>query len=132
MATSTGNKWSIWQTYNTLKWTVAQGDTQWLQQAINESSGSASVLLISGILMFVIISSIIETGTFFGVLLPSDLILSVSVIVFIGMKQWWLVALVTVLSILFTIVGDNLWYITGRKLWASLYEKEDTRYFKKK
>jgi hypothetical protein len=42
--------------------------------------------------MFVIVSSIIETGTFFGVLLPSDLILSVSVIVFIGMKQWWLVA----------------------------------------
>lgn len=132
MATSTGNKWSIWHTYNTIKWTVAQGDTQWLQQAINESSGSASVLLISGILMFVIVSSIIETGTFFGVLLPSDLILSVSVIVFIGMKQWWLVAWVTILSILFTIVGDNLWYMTGKKLWASLYEKEDTRYFKKK
>lgn len=130
--TSTDSKWSIWQTYNTIKWTVAQGDTQWLQKAVNESSGTASVLLISGILMFVIISSIIETGTFFGVLLPSDLILSVSVIVFIGMKQWWLVALVTILSILFTIVWDNLWYMTGKKLWATLYDKEDTRYFKKK
>jgi membrane protein DedA with SNARE-associated domain len=123
---------SITQTYNTLKWTVVAGDTQWLQKAVNESSGTASVLLISGILMFVIISSIIETGTFFGVLLPSDLILSVSVIVFIWMKQWWLVALVTILSILFTIVWDNLWYMTGRKLWSTLYDKEDTRYFKKK
>jgi hypothetical protein len=130
--TTQKNQGSIWQTYNTLKWTVVAWDTQWLQQAVNESSGAASVLLISGILMFVIVSSIIETGTFFGVLLPSDLILSVSVIVFIGMKQWWLVALVTILSILFTIVWDNLWYMTGKKLWATLYDKEDTRYFKKK
>ena len=37
--------------------------------------------------MLVIISSIIETGTFFGVLLPSDWILSIAVIVFVGLEN---------------------------------------------
>lgn len=123
---------SLGQTYNTLQGTVVKWDVQWLQQAVNESSGAGAVVLISGIFLFVIVSSIIETGTFFGILLPSDLILSASVITFVGMKRRWLVLVVTVLSIGFTVVGDLLGYATGRKLWAWLYDKEDTRYFKKK
>ena len=58
--------------------------------------------------MLVIISSIIETGTFFGVLLPSDWILSIAVIVFVGLEKWFLVLLITLASIIFTIVGDML------------------------
>lgn len=58
--------------------------------------------------MLVIISSIIETGTFFGVLLPSDWILSIAVIVFVGLEKWLLVLLITLASIIFTIVGDML------------------------
>jgi len=58
--------------------------------------------------MLVIISSIIETGTFFGVLLPSDWILSIAVIVFVGLEKWLLVLLITLASITFTIVGDML------------------------
>jgi len=66
------------------------------------------VVLIGGIFMLVIISSIIETGTFFGVLLPSDWILSIAVIVFVGLEKWLLVLLITLASIIFTIVGDML------------------------
>jgi hypothetical protein len=65
-------------------------------------------VLIGGIFMLVIISSIIETGTFFGVLLPSDWILSIAVIVFVGLEKWLLVLLITLASIIFTIVGDML------------------------
>lgn len=65
-------------------------------------------MLIGGIFMLVIISSIIETGTFFGVLLPSDWILSIAVIVFVGLEKWLLVLLITLASIIFTIVGDML------------------------
>lgn len=66
------------------------------------------MVLIGGIFMLVIISSIIETGTFFGVLLPSDWILSIAVIVFVGLEKWLLVLLITLASIIFTIVGDML------------------------
>ncbi len=128
--TNSGNVVS--DTYTTLQWTVMQGDVQWLQQAVNQSTGTGAVILIVGICLFVIISSIIETGTFFGILLPSDLILSASVITFVGMKRWWMVVLVTILSIGFTILWDYLWYTTGKKLGSWLYDRKDTWYFKKK
>lgn len=73
-------------------------------------------MLISIILLLVMVSSVIETGTFFGVLLPSDVILSISVIAFISLGKRWMVLLITVVSIAFTIVGDNLGYATGKKL----------------
>lgn len=134
MATTTWKNSSWWfgQTYNNLQWSIIAGDTEWLQQTVTESSGSWSVIIITLILLFVSVASIIETGTFFGILAPTDFILSTAIIVFIGMKQWWMVAVVALCSIVFTVVGDQLWYITGKKLWATLYDKEDTWYFKKK
>ena len=123
---------STTKTYNTIKTSVVQQDPSILQKELNNGSSGWAVVLIGGIFMLVIISSIIETGTFFGVLLPSDWILSIAVIVFVGLEKWLLVLLITLASIIFTIVGDMLWYATGKKLWSGLYDKEDTRYFKKK
>lgn len=133
MATTGKNTtWWFSQTYNNLQWSIVAGDTEGLQQTVTQSSGAWSVIVITLILLFVSLASIIETGTFFGILAPTDFILSTAIIVFIGMKQWWMVAIVALCSIVFTVVWDQLWYITGKKLWSTLYDKEDTWYFKKK
>lgn len=85
-----------------------------------------------GLVVIVILAGIIETGTFFGIILPSDIILSASVLALVSLGKRWMVALITVLSIVFTVVGDQLGYYTGFKLGSGLYDRKDTWYFKKK
>lgn len=126
------SKTQVGKTYETLKWTVLQGDADGLQQAVTSSTWSWSILLAIGILLFVIVAGIIETGTFFGVVFPSNLVLSASVIAFVMMKNRWMVLLVILISIIATMIGDQVGYYTGTKLGAWLYDKKDTRYFKKK
>ncbi len=123
---------AVGKTYETLKGTVLQGDAEWFQQAVSSSNGSWWLLLIIGILLFVLIAGVVETGTFFGIVFPSNLIVSWAVIAFVMMKNRWMVTTVVILSILATIIGDHIGYYTGKKLGSWLYEKEDTRYFKKK
>lgn len=65
-----------------------------------------------------IVAGIIETGTFFGVVFPSNLVLSASVIAFVMMKNRWMVLLVILISIIATMIGDQVGYYTGTKLGA--------------
>ena len=123
---------SLGQTYDTLQGTVVQGDVQWLQNAVNQGGPGWSNLLLVGLVVIVILAGIVETGTFFGIILPSDIILSASVLALVSLGKRWMVVLITLLSIIFTIVGDQLGYYTGFKLGSSLYDRPDTRYFKKK
>jgi membrane-associated protein len=72
----------------------------------------------------------IETGMFVGFFLPGDSLL-VTAGVFAGaghMKLAELLSLVTLCAI----AGDQLGYLIGRKAGASLYRREDSRFFKKK
>lgn len=119
-------------TIQTLQNTVIEWDAEWLQQAIANSSGVGSSLLVTWIVVIIILASIIETGTFFWLILPADIILSASILALAGLEKWGMVFVVTLLSIIFTIIWDQLGYYTGYKLWSWLYNKEDNWYFKKK
>lgn len=120
------------ETYNTIQEGIVEWNVDSFTQAANNTSWPGMTLLLVGLSFVVIIAWIIETWTVFGVILPSDIILSATVIALIVLKQWRMVAIVVALSILFTIVGDQIGYYTWYKLWSNLYDKQDTRYFKKK
>jgi membrane-associated protein len=72
----------------------------------------------------------IETGMFAGFFLPGDSLL-VTAGVFAGagqLKLGWLLALVTLCAI----AGDQVGYLIGWKAGASLYRRQDSRFFKKR
>jgi membrane-associated protein len=72
----------------------------------------------------------VETGLFVGFFLPGDSLL-VTAGVFAGagqLKLAWLLSLVTLCSI----AGDQLGYLIGWRAGASLYRREDSRFFKKR
>lgn len=72
----------------------------------------------------------IETGMFAGFFLPGDSLL-VTAGVFAGagqLKLVWLLSLVTLCAI----AGDQVGYLIGWKAGASLYSRQDSRFFKKK
>src|SRR5271155_4125256 len=72
----------------------------------------------------------IETGMFVGFFLPGDSLL-VTAGVFAGaghLKLAWLLSLVTLCAI----AGDQLGYAIGRKAGTSLYERKESRFFKRK
>ncbi len=72
----------------------------------------------------------VETGMFVGFFLPGDSLL-VTAGVFAGaghMKLAELLSLVTLCAI----AGDQLGYFIGRRAGASLYRREDSRFFKKR
>jgi membrane-associated protein len=70
-----------------------------------------------------------ETGLFVGFFLPGDsLLVTAGVFAAAGqIKLFWLLALVTLCAI----AGDQLGYFIGYKAGAALYEREDSRFFKK-
>jgi membrane-associated protein len=72
----------------------------------------------------------VETGMFVGFFLPGDSLL-VTAGVFAGagqMKLVWLLFLVTLCAI----AGDQLGYFIGWRAGASLFKREDSRFFKKR
>lgn len=72
----------------------------------------------------------VETGMFVGFFLPGDSLL-VTAGVFAGaghLKLAWLLSLVTLCAI----AGDQLGYWIGRHAGASLYRREDSRFFRKR
>jgi len=72
----------------------------------------------------------VETGLFVGFFLPGDSLL-VTAGVFAGagqLKLAWLLSLVTLCSI----AGDQLGYLIGRRAGATLYSREDSRFFKRR
>lgn len=72
----------------------------------------------------------VETGLFVGFFLPGDSLL-VTAGVFAGAGQLTLASLLLPVS-LCAIAGDQLGYFIGRKAGASLYRREDSRFFKRK
>ncbi len=122
----------IGTTYDTIQDTIIQGDVDWFQTAAQNASWTGMTVLLWWLVLIVIITGIIETGTFLWLILPSDIILSATVLGLVGLGKWRMVALVTLLSIVFTIVGDHIGYYSGYKVGAWLYDRKDTRYFKKK
>jgi membrane-associated protein len=71
-----------------------------------------------------------ETGLFVGFFLPGDSLL-VTAGVFAGagqLKLSWLLGLVTLCAI----AGDQLGYLIGYKAGKALYERQDSRFFKRK
>jgi membrane-associated protein len=71
-----------------------------------------------------------ETGLFVGFFLPGDsLLVTAGVFAAAGqIKLWWLLGLVTICAI----AGDQLGYLIGYKAGAALYERKDSRFFKRK
>lgn len=72
----------------------------------------------------------IETGMFVGFFLPGDSLL-VTAGVFAGAGQLRLSELLTLVA-LCAIAGDQLGYFIGWRAGASLYNREDSRFFKKR
>jgi membrane-associated protein len=72
----------------------------------------------------------VETGMFVGFFLPGDSLL-VTAGVFaraVHMKLAWLLSLVTLCAI----IGDQVGYLIGWRAGASLFKREDSRFFKKR
>jgi len=72
----------------------------------------------------------VETGMFVGFFLPGDSLL-VTAGVFAGAGQLKLALLLTLVT-LCAIAGDQIGYFIGRKAGASLYRREDSRFFKRR
>jgi membrane-associated protein len=70
-----------------------------------------------------------ETGMFFGFFLPGDsLLVTAGVFAAAGqLKILWLLGAVTLCAI----AGDQLGYLIGYKAGAALYQREDSRFFKR-
>ncbi len=73
----------------------------------------------------------VETGLFVGFFLPGDSLLVTAGVVAAdkasGLQLVWLLPLVTLCAI----VGDQLGYWIGRTMGQRLYQREDSRFFKK-
>jgi membrane-associated protein len=72
----------------------------------------------------------VETGMFMGFFLPGDSLL-VTAGVFAGAGQLKLATLLSLVT-LCAIAGDQLGYLIGWKAGASLYSRDDSRFFKKR
>jgi membrane-associated protein len=72
----------------------------------------------------------VETGMFVGFFLPGDSLL-VTAGVFAGAGQLKLAYLLSLVT-LCAIAGDQLGYFIGRRAGKTLYERPDSRFFKKK
>jgi membrane-associated protein len=70
-----------------------------------------------------------ETGLFVGFFLPGDsLLVTAGVFAAAGqIKLFWLLSMVTLCAI----AGDQLGYFIGYKAGSALYEREDSRFFKR-
>jgi membrane-associated protein len=71
-----------------------------------------------------------ETGLFVGFFLPGDsLLVTAGVFAAAGqLKLSWLLGLVTLCAV----AGDQLGYLIGYKAGSALYERQDSRFFKRK
>jgi membrane-associated protein len=72
----------------------------------------------------------VETGLFVGFLLPGDSLL-VTAGVFAGAGHLKLASLLTLVT-LCAIAGDQLGYFIGHRAGASLYRRDDSRFFKRR
>jgi membrane-associated protein len=80
--------------------------------------------------LLVCIIVFVETGMFVGFFLPGDsLLVTAGVLAGAGqLRIAWLLSLVTLCAI----AGDQLGYFIGRQAGASLYQREDSRFFRRR
>src|SRR5580692_12400070 len=72
----------------------------------------------------------VETGLFVGFFLPGDSLL-VTAGVFAGAGHLKLAELLTLVT-LCAIAGDQLGYLIGRRAGSTLYDRKDSKFFKRK
>lgn len=70
-----------------------------------------------------------ESGLFFGFFLPGDSLLFTAG--FLASQNFLNFPLLVILTVLAAILGDSVGYFFGRKLGERLYQKEDSKFFKK-
>ena len=70
-----------------------------------------------------------ESGLFFGFFLPGDsLLFTAGVLASQGLINYPILLLITFLA---AVLGDNVGYWFGEKVGIKLFEREDSRFFKK-
>src|SRR5260370_32209816 len=102
-----------------------------LQELLHRLMDVRGLVALGGMLMVCVIG-FVETGLFVGFFLPGDSLLVTAGVVaadqYSGLKIAWLLPLVTLCAI----AGDQLGYFIGRTMGHRLYQREDSRFFKKR
>jgi membrane-associated protein len=101
-----------------------------LKELLHRLSDVRGLVAVGGLLMVCGII-FVETGLFVGFFLPGDSLLVTAGVVAAdkasGLQLIWLLPLVTLCAI----AGDQLGYWIGRTMGERLYQREDSRFFKK-
>src|SRR6202167_3950682 len=101
-----------------------------LKELLHRLSDVRAIVALGGMVMVCGII-FVETGLFVGFFLPGDSLLVTAGVVAAdkasGLKLVWLLPLVTLCAI----IGDQLGYWIGRTMGQRLYQREDSRFFKK-
>src|SRR5271156_1317141 len=103
---------------------------EFLKELLHRLSDVRAIVALGGLVMVCGII-FVETGLFVGFFLPGDSLLVTAGVVAAdkasGLQLIWLLPLVTLCAI----VGDQLGYWIGRTMGHRLYQREDSRFFKK-
>lgn len=93
------------------------------------SAGNLSETVKAGGIGLVCAIIFVETGMFVGFFLPGDSLLVIAgVLAYKGfLSLYWLLGLVTLCAI----AGDQLGYFIGRRAGTSLFQRQDSRFFKR-
>ncbi|MGA8038213.1 MAG: VTT domain-containing protein [Candidatus Acidiferrales bacterium] len=93
------------------------------------SAGNLSETVKAGGIGLVCAIVFVETGMFVGFFLPGDSLLVIAgVLAYKGfLSLYWLLGLVTLCAI----SGDQLGYFIGRRAGTSLFQRQDSRFFKR-
>jgi membrane-associated protein len=114
------------QADNTL---LSQGGIQWaFYQNILDGGVWPTIVAI----LIISVGNVLETGTFFGFLVPVDILLFTSGTILWANARWWSAIFMFLFCVFSTTAGDLLWYRWAGKLGEKLYERPDTWFFKKK
>jgi membrane-associated protein len=101
-----------------------------LKELLHRLTDVRGLVALGGLVMVCVII-FVETGLFVGFFLPGDSLLVTAGVVaadkYSGLKLGWLLPLVTLCAI----AGDQLGYFIGRTMGQKLYQREDSRFFKK-
>jgi membrane-associated protein len=94
-----------------------------LTEIIRSAGQTLGLILITAIVFA-------ESGLFFGFFLPGDSLLFTAG--FLASQNILNLPALLVLCIVAAILGDNVGYVFGRKVGSKLFEREDSKFFKKK
>jgi membrane-associated protein len=121
----------------TVTQTVQQSDNPLLNQDGIQSAFYQNILAwwvwptIVAILI-IVIGNVLETGTFFGFLVPVDVLLFTSWTILWANARRWSALFMFTFCVFSTTAWDLLWYRWAQKLGDALYDRPDTSFFKKK